>query len=251
MDYHGRVDDLGSWFVEHPLDLNMEADMQCRLIDNLHKAFQKSESLMAACPDPPLNTKGNFAKYKMPYIDQIEKKRSAEEVEISRVHPEINLSDNPDPNEQIDVVVFDEELDHSVDWNGGSKRYDERDVAAAFELKFIKNQNVITGNFDSKYLSRASEQDMRSEDAIARLDKQNRKLQSDLSRLNALPTVDTFLIIFSHYNYLFQPPLLDAPGSTRKKNRKMGWTVDAWFSEVASNNSTDILYAHPGGVKWW
>lgn len=44
---------------------------------------------------------------------------------------------------------------------------------------------------------------------------------------------------------------LNANSSTREKNRKIGWTVDAWLSTEAAKRSTAVLYAHPGGKTWW
>lgn len=250
MDYRTLVDELADWFIETPLDVSMEADMQCRLVERLRTELLAADALYATCPDPALTTDGNYAAYKRPYIDHIAKCDGDEEA-LSRVHPEVNLSDPDGPNEQIDVVVFDEELSHPVFWNGGSKRYDERDVTAAFELKFITNQNVLSNGFPTETLRSASEREMRKEDAVENLHMTNRKLEDDLDRLNDLPAAVTYLIVFSHYNYLFQPPLLDGDSATREKNRKIGWTVDEWLSTEAADGSTAILYAHPGGKRWW
>lgn len=251
MDYRAIADSLGDLFLEQPIDVTMEADMQCYLIESLRQELKSRGKLYATCPNPPLTDDGNYAQYKRPYIDRIAEEGLNDYRRFSRVHPEINLSSPDAPNEQIDVVVFDQELSFPIRWNGGSKRYDERDVAAAFELKFIKNQNVIFSDFDTSTLRGATEAEMRSDDAIGKLDTQNRKLETDLRRLNQMPTSETYLIIFSHYNYLFQPELLDADGSTKLKNRKVGWTVDEWFSIEAENGSTNILYVHPGGKLWW
>jgi hypothetical protein len=251
MDYRAMADALGNWFLDRPMDVTMEADMQCRLVEQLRRELKLNDTLMARCPNPPLTDDGNYAQYKRPYIDKIAEHSSGTRGRLSRVHPEVNLSGSDAPNEQIDVVVFDRELSYPIRWNGGSKRYDERDVTAAFELKFIKNQNVISNDFDTATLRRASENEMRSDSRIEQLDTQNRKLDYDLARLNELPTAETYLIIFSHYNYLFQPELLDGSGATKRKNRKVGWTVDAWLSAEAEQGSTDILYVHPGGKTWW
>lgn len=251
MTFDSAVDGLADWFLENPLNVTLEADMQCWLVERLRTQLRESNSLFASLLSPPLTDSGNYAQYKRPYIDAIIDRSSNGSPRISRVRPEANLSDPEGPNEQIDVVVFDEELTSPIRWNGGSKRYDERDVMAAFELKFIKNQNVISNTFDTETLRQASEAEMRSDQRIRQLDTQNRKLDSDLSRLNDLPTENTYLVIFSHYNYLFQPELLDEDSSTLRKNRKVGWTVDAWLSAEAEAGSTDILYAHPGGKTWW
>ncbi|WP_265112061.1 hypothetical protein [Halosolutus halophilus] len=250
MNYHAIADELADWFLETALDVSMEADMQCRLIESLRTELQDADALYATFPDPTLTTDGNYAVYKRPYIDRIAECGQNDGV-LSRVHPEVNLSDPDGPNEQIDVVVFDDELSHPVFWNGGSKRYDERDVAAAFELKFITNQNVLSNDFDNSTLRSASEAEMRRDSAVEKLHTANRKLEHDLDRLNDLPTDETYLVVFSHYNYLFQPTLLDKDSATLKKNRKIGWTVDTWLSNEAAAGSTEILYAHPGGKTWW
>ncbi len=251
MDYRGAADSLGNMFIKRPMDVTMEADMQCYLVERLHQELNSNGELFTTCPTPPLTDDGNYAQYKRPYIDEIVDRRPDQGGRISRVHPEVNLTTPDTPNEQIDVVVFDQELSFPVRWNGGSKRYDERDVSAAFELKFVTNQNVISSDFDTDTLRKATESEMRSTEAIEKLDTQNRKLETDLRRLNQLPTTDTYLIVFSHYNYLFQPELLDGEGATKRKNRKLGWTVDEWFTTEAEEGSTDILYAHPGGKTWW
>lgn len=229
----------------------MEADMQYQLIERLRQELDSNGELFAACPTPPMTDEGNYALYKRPYIDRILEQNAGDHRRLSRVHPEVNLSGPDAPNEQIDVVVFDRELSFPVRWNGGSKRYDKRDVTAAFELKFITNQNVISSEFKTSTLREASESEMRRNDAIDQLDTQNRKLETDLARLDELPTTETYLIIFSHYNYLFQPELLDGDGPTKRKNRKVGWTVDEWLSTEVERGSTDILYVHPGGKIWW
>lgn len=251
MDFEMVVDALGDWFLDQPLDVTLEADMQCWLVEQLRNDLEASEELLASCPRPPLTDAGNYAQYKRPYIDAIIEQTTVSPSRMSRVHSEVNLSGPDGPNEQIDVVVFDRELTAPVQWNGGSKRYDERDVMAAFELKFVKNQNVISNDFDAETLRQATEAEMRSDRRIGQLDTQNRKLESDLARLNELPTEDTYLVILSHYNYLFQPELLDRPSATFQKNRKMGWTVDEWLSRETNRGSTNILYVHPGGKNWW
>ncbi|AXG08459.1 hypothetical protein [Haloplanus rubicundus] len=250
MEYRTVADELADWFLETPLDVSMEADMQCRLVERLRDILQNEDALYTTCHNPALTTDGNYAEYKRPYIDRIAES-GRNDGSLSRVHPEVNLSDPDGPNEQIDVVVFDDELSYPVSWNGGSKRYDERDVTAAFELKFITNQNVLSNELTTATLRSASKAEMRRDDAVEKLHTTNRKLEHDLNRLNDLPTDDTYLIVFSHYNYLFQPDFLDLNTHTYKKNRKIGWAVDTWLSAEAESGSTEILYAHPGGKTWW
>lgn len=251
MEYRMVANQMADWFLERPIDVTMEADMQSYLVEQLRQKLDSRGELFASCPTPPLTDDGNYAQYKRPYIDRINRKASEDQRQLSRVHPEVNLTTPDTPNQQIDIVVFNQELSFPIRWNGGSKRYDKRDVSAAFELKFITNQNVISSNFDTPTLRQATESEMRDAAAIEKLDTQNRKLESDLTRLNQLPTDETYLIIFSHYNYLFQPELLDGNGATKRKNRKVGWTVDEWLTTEAENGSTGILYAHPGGKIWW
>lgn len=87
--------------------------------------------------------------------------------------------------------------------------------------------------------------------AVEYLHVDNRGVQSDIDRLDDLPTDETYFILFSHDNSLFQPPLLDADSPTTEKNRTIGPLVDEWLSTAATNESTNILYAQPGGTTWW
>lgn len=71
MDCRSIADELADWFLESPLDVSMEADMQCRLVERLRDTLRNEEALYTTCPHPAITTDGNYAGYKRPYIDRI------------------------------------------------------------------------------------------------------------------------------------------------------------------------------------
>jgi hypothetical protein len=228
----------------------MEADMQSRLVHNLLKQFGEEADTASIEPDRFQSTgkMADYAEYKRGYVQRIHEEGTESGFEISRVRTEVNTTESDDPNEQIDVAVFDPELG-SVQWNDGSKRYERGDLQVAFELKFVKNQNVLSSSWDVETLKTATEVEARAD--TSHLDKTNRKLQQDIARLKQLDC-ESYLIIFSNYNYLFQPELLDDEDSAyTTRGKRIGWSVDAWFTNEATCSDLTILYAHPGGITCW
>lgn len=107
MDYRAVAELFVDWFLKQPMDVTMNADMQCRLIERLHLECKSDEALFATCPTPSLTDDRKYAPNKRLYISRIIEQGSAERGRLSRVHPEANLLRPAASTDQIDVVATD------------------------------------------------------------------------------------------------------------------------------------------------
>jgi len=176
----------------------------------LRHELRNRDSLYADFADASLTySSNNMANYKLPYPKEIQQTAERIENPISRVHTEVAVQDHLTAadgwREQIDVVVFRNQLENAIEWNDGSNRFDPEDFETAIELKYIKNKNYFPTHSGV-------------DDLVESLKTDSNSIESDLEELAALPDhTETFLVIFSNYNYLYQGPVLDT-SETRKKN---------------------------------
>jgi len=86
--------------------------------------------------------------------------------------------------------------ENAIEWNDGSNRFDPEDFETAIELKYIKNKNYFPTHSGV-------------DDLVESLKTDSNSIESDLEELAALPDhTETFLVIFSNYNYLYQGPVI-------------------------------------------
>jgi hypothetical protein len=241
MDYHRILDEIAEAFIERPLDFLLEQDLQTRVAEALRQELRNRDTLYADFADVSLTySSDNMANYKLPYPQQIREK--AEEIKnpLSRVHTEVAVQDHLTAadgwREQIDVVVFRNQLENAIEWNDGSNRFDPEDFEAAIELKYIKNKNYFPTHSGIDDLTESLKTDSNS-------------IASDLEELAALPEhTETFLVIFSNYNYLYQGPVLDTSANREQKYTRVGDAMCDWLR--ANVGDTHVLYAHPFYSEW-
>jgi hypothetical protein len=239
VNYQGAINGLGQTFRETPLEFTMEADLQARLVELLRNEGTK---------DVPVDLqwdKENVANYKTPHVQKLADNPGR----ISRIHPEINTTDkDKSANKQLDVGVFNSD-EVSVDWNDGSKRYMISDLDGAIELKYVKNKNVFPNNFSADELRELKGDDEAIKTANGQLKKASNSIQDDLDTLDdfAEHGVNTYLLIFSNYNYMYQGAIRDKEGERQDRNKILGRVISGWLEDY----STDVFYAHPAGQGWF
>jgi len=241
MNYQRILDEIAEAFIERPLDFLLEQDLQTRVAEALRHELRNRDSLYADFADASLTySSNNMANYKLPYPKEIQQTAEGIENPISRVHTEVAVQDHLTAadgwREQIDVVVFRNPLENAIEWNDGSNRFDPEDFEAAIELKYIKNKNYFPTHSGVDNLVESLKTDSNS-------------IESDLEELAALPDhTETFLVIFSNYNYLYQGPVLDTSQTRKKKYTRVGDAMCDWLR--ANAGDTHVLYAQPLHSEW-
>lgn len=239
MEYGGIVDQLAEEFIERPIEYGTEADLRVRLYRLLVDRLAAAGRARADATDPRLI--GETRSYKRSYKETVEN-RFREHGTIRRVRLDASI----DKRQQYDLVVFNETIEHPVEWiRSGSKRFHEDDLDAAFTIKFIKNKCYPPTECS---ITDDSILEMESDDLRAAINVKENNLRGDLEELRALPDdVDAFFVLLSNNNYLFAEPLAEAERTERKK-RRIGEAVRGWLRDNA--DGVDVLYIHPGGSTW-
>lgn len=239
MGYQSVVDALGESFVTRPFDFVTEVDLQVELARRLDDDLAERDARMASVSDPRLV--GGTRSYKEVYKETIEE-RLQEQQAMGRVHTEVSVKQG----KRYDIAVFNETVQHPLEWvSAGSKRFDERDLDAVVELKYVKNKCYPPTHCsirDDRLL------ELSLPDLVEELDTKENKLEGDLEELRALPdTVETYFVLVSNNNYLFAEPLSTAEQAEEKKKR-VGEAARHWLRETV--DKTGVLYVHPRGKTW-
>jgi len=230
---------LGEDFVDQPIEYGAEADLRVRLYNILTAELETSGELYATVHDPELI--GETRSYKREYKRTVESKLK-QRGSINRVRLDVSV----DKRRKYDLVCFKEDINSPIDWvRSGSKRFDERDLDAAFGLKFIKNKCYppfrcsIT---DDRIL------EMEPSELQSEFNAKENSLGNDIEELNALPSdVTATFVLVSNNNYLFDDPLNEVERTERKKKRA-GLAARNWLEDAA--DGVGILYVHPHGIRW-
>ncbi len=243
MNYQKTLEGIAKQFVEHPHEFIMEADIQHELARQLRTELKEEGRSEATLATPTLD--GETVSYKQRYQNKIEARMAATK-SMSRVHTEVRTTQAG--NTQYDIVVFKETIQNPVTWvSSGTKRYDESDITAAIEVKFIKNKRFFPTYCDisADKLLDGTDSDVRDE--LNTSDSKNSP-EPDLRGLAKLPDdVKTYEVILSNLNYLFEGDI----STDEQKNQKMarvGEVAREWLQNNA--DGTEILYGHPFGYTW-
>lgn len=166
------------------------------------------------------------------------------------VHMEVSL----DKGERFDVAVFDEEL-ASIDWAGDSKKFDVKDVAALFEVKFVYWTKMPTesGFHPSDY----SRGELSDEETLSHFQFDQVGFKEDIERLGRRDEVPyRCAVMVSNLNHYYYRP-------TEKELEwndfydQMGKVMQNHLTEVAAEHGVNLLYVTPynseedaGGAVW-
>lgn len=130
---------------------------------------------------------------------------------------------------------YDSFIEHFI----GRKSIDESDLKAVLELKYIKNYfPVKEWGINSQKILEANDQELEN-----RLDIMENEIEGDLTELKNIPdSVETFFLLFSNNNYLFEEALFKTEIKGKKKI-KFGKAAQ----ELLRRNSGDvtIYYTFP------
>jgi len=273
MDTKTVIENLAEEFVARPHDFVAEFDLQARLVEALRAQLRKEDALYARFSDD-VSKRMKFEKtpiYKHPQLclhKQRIKNSNPSRVLTEVVDKSVQITDcelveDRSGDNSIDVVVMNDEWNNQIKWNDGSKRYSVSDFDAAIELKYIKNKykypnNKNAGEIEEKYPDN-------SEELIRdNIDWSENKIGSDLCELSQLRGTDTYLVIFSNYDYLYttttEGARSDIDISDEKDKRphyvQMGEIVREELVEAANQpasgerSSTEILYANADHCCW-
>jgi hypothetical protein len=237
MRYAAVAEGLASEFVNDPVEHVAEFDIQARYYERLRNELRDQRELYAEVTQP--NLAEAKSGYKRAYWQSAERKlRSTGR--FSRVHTEVSITQG----ERIDLVVFSGRLDHPIQWVDGSKRFDKRDLDAAFELKFVENESFFPTHVSAASIASLSDEEIRAD-----LDVVENGLQPDLGELKRHPDhVETFSIIYSNKNYLDREPVSSVEREHRPEYARLGRVAREWISDRAGD--TDVLYVMPQGHHW-
>lgn len=246
--YINAVIQLAEEFKTNPMDFILERDLQARLYEILRESLEERGRSMAqfACSNR-LMIGDKTPDYKQGFGDLIEAKLR-DQNQVSRVHTEVAFHqplEAREGREQFDIAVLREQIDRPFAWNDGSKRADMDLVAAAIELKYIKNKKGFPVNLKFDDIEDA---DISS--IAARLKKDANDIEEDLDELeevNDVYTTDVFILIASNYDYLHRSEKHDTSVRRNHINRKVGKAVVYWIQQ---NYSVPVLYTSPFTTEW-
>ena len=248
--YQGIAEELAENFRENPLDYVAEADLQISLVELLRSRLSPPTSVADGIS---LEGVGDDS-FKREYPQTIERKLT-QNGQLNRVHAEVSVK----KGERLDAAVFRHELTEDIRWvSGGSKRFSEGDIEAAYELKFVKNKTSFPKH-PGNSVDELAEDEPSVEGILQRegsddplLDFDENKIRADIRELNELQEVENrFLLIFSNNNYLYHNPTPMEKSSYRygEVYHKMGRAARRWMKREA-NDPVGILYVHPRGQTW-
>lgn len=239
MNYTTVAEMLGDDFVDQPIEYGTEADLRVRLYQLLTDQLATQDSLDAKVHEPTLS--GETRSYKKEYKRTVESKLR-KRGSINRIRLDLSV----DKRRKYDLVCFKEDIQSPINWvRSGSKRFDEHDLDGVFGLKFIKNKcypPMRCSITDDRIL------DMGSSELQSEFNQKENSIGSDIEELNSVPSdVTAIFILVSNNNYLFLDPLTEAEIGERKKIQA-GHAARDWLQDAA--DGVEILYVHPGGVRW-
>jgi len=239
MRYTTVAGQFGEEFLSQPIEYGTEADLRVRLYQLLSDQLEEDGQTSAEVTDPRLV--GDTRSYKEAYKRTVESKLG-QRGSIDRVRLDVSV----DKRRQYDIGCFSERIGSPIKWvRSGSKRFNERDLDAAFCLKFIKNKcypPLRCSITDDSLL------EMDSTELQSVFNAKENSIGSDIENLNSLPSdVTAIFILVSNNNYLFAEPLSEAEQGEQKK-QQAGLGVRQWFRAEADDIS--VLYVHPRGSRW-
>lgn len=239
MVYHEIAEELAKDYIDQPVEFGTEADLRVRLYQLLADKLSEESQTHAEVKDPRLV--GETRSYKQAYKQEIESKLKQHE-SINR----IRLDTSVDKRRQYDLVCFKNQVESSISWvRSGSKRFDEKDLDAAFGLKYIKNKCYPPIRCP---ISDDSLLDMDLAELQSVFNEKENSIGSDIEDLDSLPPdITPVLILISNNNYLFAEPLTDEEQNEKKKQRA-GIGSREWLKSAADD--VGVLYVHPYGSTW-
>jgi len=186
MEIKNYCESLAESFINNPANFVNESDLVMNLAYLLRENFK---------PIKIPSNKSIFENYSFGYKDGYRKKIEEKITEFDRIHLETSVN----KGERIDTVVFKEDID-SINWiKNGSKRFNNTDVGAAVEVKFIKNKRYFPKNNHNTELD-----GLNIDDFIDEIDLEENKIKGDIEELNDLETEDVYLLIFSNNDYIIK-----------------------------------------------
>lgn len=223
--YKKSLKELAIDFLRNPINFISEADLQARLVEILKKNFRNKN-----CEVNQTNLKNIPDSYKKEYYKKIQQNLKKEQ-SIGRVHTEVSF----EKNKRFDIIVFKPEIDEihikGSDLAGGSKRFEEEDAEAAFELKFIKNKYYVPKEKNAKKID---------------FDSNYNKIPEDLNSLKSLSKVKKkFLVIFSNFNFFFENMTSREKKDGNEEIIKRSEKARKELANGGIENNIDVLYTHP------
>lgn len=229
---------MASEFVSHPIDFTVEFEIQARLYERLRQHLANVGKLQTNSDHPSLTHTSEG--YKRAYWKTVESKWR-DSGGLTRVHLEVTVQ----KNERIDVAVLGETV-NTVEWHNGSKRFSSSDLDAAFEIKYVKNKPRFPTT------AAAAELPGMSDDRVRQvLDTEENSIEPDLDELARLPEdAETFLLLVSNKNYLYQPPITDGEKSHNQVYERVGRIAREWLADAGGKADTAVLYVTPREFHW-
>lgn len=239
MRYHKIAEKLGEDYRNQPIEYGTEADLRVRLHQLLSDQLTQDGQVYAEVNEPELV--GETPSYKQAYKENVESKLR-QRGSINRLRLDVSVN----KRRQYDLVCFNNRIESPIKWvRSGSKRFDERDLNAVFDLKFIKNKcypPIRCPITDDSLL----EMDLLELQSV--FNPNENSIDGDIDDLNSLPPeVTAVFILVSNNNYLFAETLSEEERTEHKK-RQAGLGAREWLQ--SSTDDVGILYVHPYGSTW-
>lgn len=182
-------------FRSNPGEFLIEFHIKKHLIDSLQGRYEPNrvETNIYVEEDSVSNYKKGYARS----IRKTEK--------IDRVKGEVNIGEGKSRGDEfIDICVF-KDRPVSVTYNGGSKYFDPNDIQTAIEVKYVKNDNLLSASsWDG------ASAPGRVDEIEDRIDDSNNQFFKDIDKLARLERADNrILLVVSNHNIFQQPKVTE------------------------------------------
>lgn len=227
--YKHTVEELSQQFQEDSISFLTESDIQAELYQKLNNQVDY-EAEIKRQPKIPDSYKRSY------YKDMTDQDR------ISKTHTELTIQKDEEGHlPRLDVAVLKDKI-KTVHIDKGSKKFEEKDLDAVFELKFIKNRYYFRKEGKKSDLKNLNDKALEE-----RLNFGYQSIGEDIDELNNLEVENKFMLIFSNFNFLFHNP--SEPEKDKELWNRIGRIAKKQIKQK-SNNSVDILYVYPSDSVW-
>lgn len=228
---------LAEAFVTNPGNFVTEHDLQFQLMDILKAELSAQPGRLVLRPTVSALPSRS---YKQDYIEAVQDGYDHATTGMTPIHAEVSLQ----KGQRFDVGVFNQSL-RTVQWDGGSKKFDAESLDALFELKFVKNWKKIAT--ETGFTPSTEGDNLTDDKLLEKFDWGTVGVRKDIEVLGEWQEIESkWVILASNFNYLYYNH------TTREEEHnslypRMGQIAREHLAEIGEQANVNVLYMCPRG----